>query len=72
MKTYVISLPDCVYAFARFDFEAADWQGTNDLSNAWTIEAESVSEAIWAFRKCFGIDKTTFLTATLLFKTVNI
>ena len=72
MKSYVISLPDCVYAFARFDFEAADWQSTNDLSDGWTVEAESVSEAIWAFRKCFGIDKTTSVCASLLSETVNI
>jgi hypothetical protein len=72
MNTYIIIIPDCTHPYARFDFEADDWQSTNDLSKAWTVDETTADEAAYNFRETFGIDQGSFtITATLLSEAIE-
>jgi hypothetical protein len=72
LKTYIIIIPDCTHPYARFDFEADDWQSTNDLAKAWTVDETTADEAAYKFRETFGIDQGSFtISATLLSEAIE-
>jgi len=72
MNTYIIIIPDCTHPYARHDFKSDDWQSTNDLSKAWTVDETTADEAAYKFRETFGIDQGSFtISATLLTEAIE-
>lgn len=66
MRTYIITLPDCSGQFARHDFEAEQWQSTDDLAEAWTTDATTSKAAVKIFRETFEVDRTDLIGAAVL------
>jgi hypothetical protein len=66
LKTYIITLPDCSGQFARHDFEAEQWESTDDLAETWTVDAKTSAAAVKTFRETFEVDRTHLIGAVLL------
>ena len=71
LKDYVIKVPGSAGSYARHDFQSYEWESTDYLTQAWTVEAANEKQAVEKFHKAFNIALTDYFTATPLLEAIN-